>query len=155
MYVPGESSRLQPRQPRLQPTELLDLPLQQAPECLNHHRHLLPHRLISMLPELTLTTFRSDFMHPAGCKTNIAPKLRYFCNFGAIFFRDIKGIEEIGCVAPKVPSSTQKGQPKLTFLCGRRQHKLLTARNTIETKTYTIQVIIRHILFHSGFTNLR
>ena len=74
------------RQPRLQLTELPDLPLQQAPECLNHHRHLLPHRLISMLPELTLTTFRSDFMHPAGCKTNIAPKLRHFCNFGAIFF---------------------------------------------------------------------
>ena len=47
-----------------------------------------------MLPELTLTTFRSDFGHPAGCKTNIAPKLRYFCNFGAIFFRDIKGIKK-------------------------------------------------------------
>ena len=47
-----------------------------------------------MLPELTLTTFRSDFGHPAGCKTNIAPRLRYFCNFGAIFFRDIKGIKK-------------------------------------------------------------
>ena len=71
-----------------------------------------------MLPELTLTTFRSDFGHPTGCKTNIAPKLRHFCNFGAMFFRDIKVIEEIGCCAPKVPPSTQKGQPKLTFLCG-------------------------------------
>ena len=47
-----------------------------------------------MLPELTLTTFRSDFGHPAGCKTNIAPKLLHFCNFGAIFFRDIKGIKK-------------------------------------------------------------